>query len=287
MIIAALISWVNPDPRNPIVRFLWGVTEPLFRPFRRTRSAVADGRHRPLPALRARASSILLSEFRRSTRVRGGSDQEVSMRPRMTPLEIQKREFSRKWKGLDPLEVQHVPGRRRRGHGRPGPRERGPRRAHARASSRRTRSTASASGSSSRRCSRRSRPRKTSATRPTRRPSSSCARPRTPAERLTHNALQRAAEIEKAIHELKIQRTNFRLQLQKMIELFQQVLEFDREEDEKERPLSYLTRKARRKRRPGDGRARTVAVSPRTEDSRTEGRRFVAPRPRDRFRGSP
>ena len=35
MIIAALISWVNPDPRNPIVRFLWGVTEPLFRPFRR------------------------------------------------------------------------------------------------------------------------------------------------------------------------------------------------------------------------------------------------------------
>ena len=24
------------------------------------------------------------------------------MRPRMTPLEIQKREFSRKWKGLDP-----------------------------------------------------------------------------------------------------------------------------------------------------------------------------------------
>jgi YggT family protein len=35
VIIAALISWVNPDPRNPIVRFLYGVTEPLFRPFRR------------------------------------------------------------------------------------------------------------------------------------------------------------------------------------------------------------------------------------------------------------
>lgn len=35
VIIAALVSWVNPDPRNPIVRFLWGVTEPLFRPFRR------------------------------------------------------------------------------------------------------------------------------------------------------------------------------------------------------------------------------------------------------------
>ncbi|HEY4228988.1 MAG TPA: YggT family protein [Thermoanaerobaculia bacterium] len=35
VIIAALISWVNPDPRNPIVRFLHAVTEPLFRPFRK------------------------------------------------------------------------------------------------------------------------------------------------------------------------------------------------------------------------------------------------------------
>jgi YggT family protein len=35
VIIAALISWVSPDPRNPIVRFLYATTEPLFRPFRR------------------------------------------------------------------------------------------------------------------------------------------------------------------------------------------------------------------------------------------------------------
>jgi YggT family protein len=35
VIIAALVSWVNPDPRNPIVRFLYVTTEPLFRPFRR------------------------------------------------------------------------------------------------------------------------------------------------------------------------------------------------------------------------------------------------------------
>jgi len=62
-------------------------------------------------------------------------------------------------------------------------------------------------------------------------------------ERLTHSALQRSAEIERAIHELKIQRVNFRLQLGKMIELFQQVLDFDREENDKDRPLSYLTRK--------------------------------------------
>jgi YggT family protein len=35
VIIAALISWVNPDPYNPIVRFLYAVTEPVFRPIRR------------------------------------------------------------------------------------------------------------------------------------------------------------------------------------------------------------------------------------------------------------
>ena len=35
VIIAAVISWVNPDPRNPIVQFLYRTTEPLLRPFRR------------------------------------------------------------------------------------------------------------------------------------------------------------------------------------------------------------------------------------------------------------
>jgi YggT family protein len=35
VIIAALISWVNPDPYNPVVRFLRAVTEPVLRPVRR------------------------------------------------------------------------------------------------------------------------------------------------------------------------------------------------------------------------------------------------------------
>jgi YggT family protein len=35
VIAAALISWVSPDPRNPIVRFLRQVTEPVFEPIRR------------------------------------------------------------------------------------------------------------------------------------------------------------------------------------------------------------------------------------------------------------
>jgi YggT family protein len=35
VIIAALVSWVNPDPYNPIVRFLYAATEPVLRPIRR------------------------------------------------------------------------------------------------------------------------------------------------------------------------------------------------------------------------------------------------------------
>src|SRR5438067_8352004 len=35
VLIAALLSWVNPDPRNPIVRFLYSVTEPVLYWMRR------------------------------------------------------------------------------------------------------------------------------------------------------------------------------------------------------------------------------------------------------------
>jgi len=35
IIIAAIISWVNPDPYNPIVRFLYSVTDPVLHLIRR------------------------------------------------------------------------------------------------------------------------------------------------------------------------------------------------------------------------------------------------------------
>jgi YggT family protein len=35
IIFRALISWVNPDPYNQIVIFLYRVTEPVLRPIRR------------------------------------------------------------------------------------------------------------------------------------------------------------------------------------------------------------------------------------------------------------
>ena len=165
------------------------------------------------------------------------------MRPRMSPLEIQKREFTRKWKGYDPMEVQQFLVDAAEDM-----------EALARENAEldaRLRSLEQENEEH------RERERILKQTLVSAQEASEDIREngrkeaelvvreaQDSAERLTHSALQRAAEIEKAIHELKLQRTNFRLQLQKMVELFQQVLDFDRDEDDKERPLSYLTRKA-------------------------------------------
>lgn len=165
------------------------------------------------------------------------------MRPRMSPLEIQKREFSRKWKGLDAVEVQtfltdvaedmealarenaNLETRLRSLE-----QENDEHRERERIL-KQTLLSAQQASEDIRNAARRD-------------AELTVREAHDSSEKLTHHALQRSAEIEKAIHELKIQRNNFRLQLQSMIELFQQVLDFDRDETEKDRPLSYLTRKA-------------------------------------------
>ena len=43
VIARAVISWVNPDPFNPIVRFLTSATDPLLRPIRRFVPLVGGG----------------------------------------------------------------------------------------------------------------------------------------------------------------------------------------------------------------------------------------------------
>ncbi len=43
VIISALITWVNPDPYNPIVRFLRNMTEPVFQWVRRKLPFVVVG----------------------------------------------------------------------------------------------------------------------------------------------------------------------------------------------------------------------------------------------------
>jgi len=43
LIIRALLSWVNPDPYNPIVRFLYNITEPVLYRVRRALPMFAGG----------------------------------------------------------------------------------------------------------------------------------------------------------------------------------------------------------------------------------------------------
>jgi cell division initiation protein len=164
------------------------------------------------------------------------------MHTRMTPLEIQKREFSRRWKGLDPVEVEtfladvaeNMEALARENSDldarlRYLEQENEEHRERERLLKQTLVSAQQASED----------------IRGTARKEAELVvrEAQDSAERLTHSALQRSAEIEKAIQGLKIQRANFRLQLQKMLELFGSVLEFDKEEDDKDRPLSYLTRK--------------------------------------------
>lgn len=43
VIISAVLSWVNPDPYNPIVRFLRNITDPVYARIRRTLPFVVVG----------------------------------------------------------------------------------------------------------------------------------------------------------------------------------------------------------------------------------------------------
>ena len=43
IIVRALISWVNPDPYNPIVQFLYKITEPVLYPLRKMMRTYSTG----------------------------------------------------------------------------------------------------------------------------------------------------------------------------------------------------------------------------------------------------
>jgi len=161
--------------------------------------------------------------------------------PRLTPLEIQKHRFSRKWKGVDPTEVGAFLDIAAEGM-EDLAREKAGLEARIRALEEEN-------------AEHRERERILKETLVSAQRASEDIRAAAQAqaelivreaedssERLTHNALQRSAEIEKAIHDLKLQRAGFRLEIQKMLELFHHAVELDRQQDEQDRPLSYLRR---------------------------------------------
>jgi cell division initiation protein len=161
--------------------------------------------------------------------------------PRLSPLEIQKHRFSRKWKGLDPTEVGAFLDIAAEGM-EDLAREKAALEARIRALEEEN-------------AEHRERERILKETLVSAQRASEDIRAAAQAqaelivreaedstERLTHNALQRSAEIEKAIHELKLQRAGFRLEIQKMLDLFHHAIELDRQQDEQDKPLSYLRR---------------------------------------------
>ena len=60
IIIRAIISWVNPDPYNPIVRFLHNITEPVLYRIRKVLPPIGGIDLSPLVAILA---IIFLKEF--------------------------------------------------------------------------------------------------------------------------------------------------------------------------------------------------------------------------------
>jgi cell division initiation protein len=60
------------------------------------------------------------------------------------------------------------------------------------------------------------------------------------ADRLVQHALEKSAEKEKRIRELRVERKNFHLKLQGMLDMFQQVLNFDKEEEDLDSSVSVL-----------------------------------------------
>ena len=67
----------------------------------------------------------------------------------------------------------------------------------------------------------------------------------TKADKMVQQAMDRMAETEKKIRELRMERRNFHIKFQGMLDLFQQVLKFDKEEDEMEASIAVHRPKRR------------------------------------------
>jgi cell division initiation protein len=62
------------------------------------------------------------------------------------------------------------------------------------------------------------------------------------ADLLMQQGMERVSDTEKKIRELRLERRNFHLKLQGMLDMFQQVLNFDREEEELESSVAVMKR---------------------------------------------
>jgi len=63
-------------------------------------------------------------------------------------------------------------------------------------------------------------------------------------ERMTHQAMQRVADLQRTIGELKLERKAMRNKLQSTIDTFQQMLMLDLEQEANDLPITHMFRKA-------------------------------------------
>jgi len=155
------------------------------------------------------------------------------MRPTISALEIHKRQFPKRFRGFDPAEVRHFLdalaedleemsrelGELERENARL--REENTRHRDTEATLKETLLLAQRSADSLRETSEKDAGR-------------IVGEAETKAERMVQQSFERIADTEKKIRELRMERRNFQLKLQSTIDLFQQVLDFDKEEDELE-----------------------------------------------------
>jgi YggT family protein len=109
VIARAVLSWVNPDPYNAIVRFIHNVTEPVLYPIRsKTADSLRGNRFFPhyrfsrgyLPANLRREQPDANGCFAHLTFFK---NRNAAMK--LTPLDIQQQQFKVRFRGFDVREV--------------------------------------------------------------------------------------------------------------------------------------------------------------------------------------
>ena len=105
IIIRALISWVNPDPYNPIVQILTKMTEPVLTPITEAGAAV-QGRHRFFAAHRDtdhHVPAVCAGQHALSHRPLDGiacSEAAEAITMNISPLDIQQKRFHMAFRGI-------------------------------------------------------------------------------------------------------------------------------------------------------------------------------------------
>ena len=217
LIARAVISWVNADPRNPIVSFLHAATDPPLRVIRRR--LPTSLRYFPLDvAFLVLLGLVVFAQYglvpmlldyaallRRQSL--GAGVLSGGRRMKLSPMDIQRQAFDRRLRGFDPDEVRTYLAVVAEEMAAPAARAGTSSSSRCGTSSRSWASTASARRSSRTPCSPRRRPPRTSARARARKRETVVMQAELQGDRLLELAQERAHEVERGILELRAHRS--------------------------------------------------------------------------------